>query len=241
MSKPLVVGAVVLASSLFATLAVVAPHPAPSTSLLISQATVTTIHSIGLTEETLAAAGVTGIQATGILSNVAESPSLVSALASANGAADEAAAALTAAHEAARGPFATENSPSEVAAAQAAFETALANQAAARTSLFNAATEGLSGGTKAKLAAAATALTHQVPTAFMVVPRPPEAWTEIEVALRAEARAARMGTELSSEHSSLLTAIRTEEEVLAAQSALENGLASVQAAIATAAAGPGGA
>ena len=240
MAKLLIIAAIVAASGAFSSLALIStqqspPPPAPGPAV----SPISVASGLGFTPEVLAAAGVNGTQAAGILADLADSATLVAALEGADESASSAGAALTAAQEAARGPFATSQSPATVAAAQAAYETALTARAAARAALFDAATSGLGSEVKTRLAHATTAFVHNVPTSFTVVERSPEAWLDIQSALVAEARAARMSTTLLEDHAALLAAVRAEEAVVAAQTSLDGGLGSVQTAFAAAAA-PGG-
>lgn len=241
-SKPLLVGSVVVASGVFAAFALTAPAPqtapppTPPAQPVVSTATVMTAHMLGFSTKSLAASGVTSQQATAILENIAESPTLVTALDSADEAASAAGQALTAAQETLRGPFATSESFAAVTTAQTAFSEAMTARLAARTALFNAATESLAPETKAKIVASTAGAVHRVPTEFTVVARTPEEWMSIEVALRAEARAVRLETTLAESHATLLAAVRSEEDVIAAETALASGLAGIETAYASAAA-----
>lgn len=238
MPKLAIIAATAVASGLFGALAIVAPEPMPSTSSLIGAAAVAHAASLGLTSETLAAAGLSGQQATTLLGAIAESDTLTVDLTNAETAASSAGAALTAAQEALRSSAGTEGEPEAVATAQAAFDQALAACATARTALFNAATAGLSSETKAKLAALSTGLVHNVPREFTVLTMSPEQWVSVEAALRAERRATRLSTTLAEEHATLLSSIRTNENVAAALTNLNNGLGAVETAFATATATP---
>lgn len=245
MAKLLIIAAVVAASGAFSSLALIPtqqsppPPPPPPEAPAPAVSPISVASGLGFTPEVLAAAGVNGTQTAAILANLADSATLVAALEGADESASSAGAALTAAQEAARGPFATEESPATVAAAADAYEAALAARTAARAALFDAATSGLGSEVKARLAHAATGLVHSVPISFTVVERSPEAWLDIQSALVAEARAARMSTTLSEDHATLLAAVRAEQAVIAAEMSLDGGLAGVQAAFAAATA-PGG-
>lgn len=238
MQRPMIIGAIVVASSAFSSFALLGSQQTPPPQLP-AVAPLDAAGRIGVTLETMAASGLSGSQAAAVLATLADSANLVAAFDNAELAVDSAGEALTAAKESARGPFANSESPAAVAVAEAAFQSALAARDAARSALFVAATAALAPGTQAKLAAAALNGAHSVPTAFTVVGRTPEAWLDIESALVAEARAARMGTTLAEEHSTLLAAVRAEEAVVAAQTSLDNGIAAVQAACSSVA-NPGG-
>lgn len=189
---------------------------------------------IGVTAESLVVAGFSANEAQSIVDELGTNGDYASALAAARSLVDTKAAALAAAEASLQGSpenseliAARNTARTELLAAQAAFRAA---PAAARAALVASADSGK----KAILETYAAGAGRSAPPEFKAISRTNEEWTALESALRAEARAARRGEELASEKASLLSSARSNEDVAAAKTRLDNTLAAVKAAMAPA-------
>lgn len=104
-----------------------------------------------------------------------------------------------------------------------------ASLTSARTQLFTTVLGDAAPQSLAMLQTFQQSAGRVAPPAFRIRPRTDTQWHAIEVAIVAERRAQRRGTALGEEHAALLTAVRAEPEVLAAQNALDQHLVSVRA------------
>jgi len=119
---------------------------------------------------------------------------------------------------------------------QQQYDTALAQKNAIQQELdllfdelFALAVEGYPTSKVQQLEVYHSGLSYRAPAHFRAVERTEAQWKAIEAALRAEARAERLGADLNDEDASLLQAARSEPAVIEAQMRLENNLASIKA------------
>lgn len=190
-------------------------------------ATLAAAADAGITAESMVVAGATPEAASAALSNIAAATDAVAQLAAARAVVDGACEALAAAEA---DLLARPGDPSSLAARDAA-ASALA---AARGSLESARAEvrslALAGAPSGIGAALTTYLAGEgkgVPPEFRAEPRTPEQWSAIEVALRAEARAARIGGETGASEAALLLSVRSSAAVSEARARIDAGLSAM--------------
>lgn len=114
--------------------------------------------------------------------------------------------------------------------AQAAANLAVAESLAAQRlgSLWSIAMLNVAGPDVDAVETFRAVIGRRVPAEFGAIERTDHEWNAIERALRAEARVQRLGGELAQEHAALLAAIREDEAVIAAQSAIAGNLAAIR-------------
>jgi hypothetical protein len=98
-----------------------------------------------------------------------------------------------------------------------------------RQALVEAATEGLPSEAIERLAIWQDGASYRVGPEFRTKVRTPQEWQAIELALRAEARAARLAETLFPEHADLLAQVRAEVGVIQATLDLQSNLAEMTA------------
>lgn len=179
--------------------------------------------------EGLAIAQVSPAQVTAVLSRVNAATPLVQAMAAAQSALDQGSAALTMART-----LANDHAPdgaAAVSAAEAQLAAAGLAWTSARAALFSEATADLPQPAAAMVGVYASGLHTHVPAELRAVAREPAQWTAIQAALRAEARAARLQTELAEAHAALLASVRADPAVQAAAVSLASSLPALKAAL----------
>lgn len=184
----------------------------------VTQATISIAHRLVINAESMSAAGVSYVAAAQALDTLQAADDLSWAYLSAIEAVDAATATVTARHaEAATGD---DDAIVAYAAAQVALSTAVTAAATARDALIAEVTDALPALQAAKLAAYQAASDEKVPPAYRVATYTAAEWDAIEVALRAEKRATRKGTELADEHEAVLLDVRANPQVIAAEASL---------------------
>jgi hypothetical protein len=178
---------------------------------------------LGFTPESLAIAGVSPSQSEALLTTLVAETELCEAYLAAATAADEASRVLA---ECADGAL----SSTEVtqAAAQVQLDSARAAAAEASADLREALEASLTTQQIAIIDTARTSATISVPQEFRVLTLSAEQWAAVECACRAERRAIRCGDTLDEEMQTLLSSLRSDTNVIAAEQLLETNLAAIE-------------
>lgn len=208
--------------------AMIAAGVVPDEATLLAKSVVV---ACGFDASTLAAAGLTIPDVESLISRVAQAPEQCSGFLALKAAVDAAGGSLAAARQAA----ADGNSAiaEQIPALAASLESAVTALETARSTVRETAMSGMPSGQRSALDHVDAARQWKVPVEFKIVARTAEEWSEIEQAVRREARCIRVGQTIEPEHASLLASIRSESAVVAAASAVGQQRAAIEAVLAS--------
>ncbi|MEE8243510.1 MAG: hypothetical protein V3R27_00825, partial [Pseudomonadales bacterium] len=177
-----------------------------------------------LSPEALVIVDVDAINALKILDRVLAHPELHQALIDAHQVADQAGDLVTELAEVITNGAADDAALVDYEAAVVAFEAANAKVVLVRDALFDTAVEGLQPDVIVHLDVWATGAPYRVTPEFRAAQRTADQWKQLERALRAEARALRMGEDLDPAYAELLSSVRGEFAVVEAAARLASNL-----------------
>ena len=204
-----------------------------TTALLLSQSFVATTFgsdsdlaaSLGITPESAVVAGLSPAEASSLLENLNDASELKTILQTHQ---ETLHLATQAVSELSRSSTTSLDDPQTHLAAYLAavsdLNEAKEDVASSEHALLAAITHELSLQQVARLSAWRESVARKVPPAFRVTGRTAEQWDAIEEALIAEARASRFNVPLAIPDAQLLTAVRSELDVITAQGTLESAL-----------------
>ena len=183
---------------------------------------------LGITPESLVVAGFQPTDAVVMFQRIDGAANDRQSLAAAHTSLDQAIAALSSVREASRRNPTNDDLRSQLQAARQAVATARQNLQQAQDALQATALEGFASFMVDELNEFHAATVYKVVPAFRADARAHDEWTMIEIALRMEKRAIRTGDELPDEIEQMLNAIRSDPDVILAQTRLDTGLAVMQ-------------